>query len=64
MGIIFYEMWVPLGSYMERAEHLNLLKSGVMLEEVKKKIPEGVAKLILNLVSIDPNDRPSIQELL
>lgn len=69
LGIVIFEMFHPkFGTYMERSETLNRLKSGKPGERFPAAFtattPKNAEHLIVWCLERDPEKRPSAQELL
>ncbi|KAK4566733.1 hypothetical protein RGQ29_002837 [Quercus rubra] len=64
LGIVFFELWHPFGTAMERHVVLNELKQkGQLPPAWVTEFPEQ-ASLLQRLMSPSPSDRPSATELL
>lgn len=64
LGIVFFELWHPFGTAMERHTVLNDLKQkGELPPAWVSEFPEQ-ASLLQRLMSPSPSDRPSATELL
>ncbi|KAG2179624.1 hypothetical protein INT44_006472 [Umbelopsis vinacea] len=63
LGIIFFELYQPFATGMERAESLKELKKGVLPDYFVSKFPKESA-LILWMMSEDAGQRPSAQQLI
>ncbi|KAG2173217.1 hypothetical protein INT43_004591 [Umbelopsis isabellina] len=63
LGIIFFELYQPFATHMERAEHLRELKKGVLPDDFVKKFPKEAA-LILWMMAEDASQRPTAQQLM
>ncbi|XP_050379641.1 LOW QUALITY PROTEIN: eIF-2-alpha kinase GCN2-like [Argentina anserina] len=64
LGILFFELWHPFGTAMERHLVLSDLKQkGVLHAAWVSEFPEQ-ASLLRNLMSPSPSDRPSATELI
>ncbi|CAM0138509.1 unnamed protein product [Umbelopsis sp. WA50703] len=63
LGIIFFELYQPFATHMERAECLRDLKKGVLPDDFVKKFPKESA-LILWMMSEDASQRPTAQQLM
>ncbi|KAM4106014.1 hypothetical protein ACB094_04G035100 [Castanea mollissima] len=64
LGIVFFELWHPFGTAMERHVVLNDLKQkGELPPAWVSEFPEQ-ASLLQRLMSPSPSDRPSATELL
>lgn len=64
LGIVFFELWHPFGTAMERHTVLNDLKQkGELPLAWVSEFPEQ-ASLLQRLMSPSPSDRPSATELL
>lgn len=61
-GIVIYELWKPFSTSMERARHLNLLRSHHIPSEFTQKYLK-IGKLITSLLDHDPEHRPSSSDL-
>lgn len=64
LGVIFFELWHPFGTAMERHVVLSDLKQkGLLPPSWVAKFPRQLA-LLQRLMSLSPSDRPSAAELL
>jgi translation initiation factor 2-alpha kinase 1 len=63
LGIIFFELYQPFATGMERAASLRDLKKGVLPDNFVKKFPKESA-LILWMMSEDAAQRPTAQQLI
>lgn len=64
LGIVFFELWHPFGTSMERHIVLSDLKQkGELPSSWVAEFPEQ-ASLLRRLMSPSPSDRPSATELL
>lgn len=64
LGVMFFELWHPFGTAMERHVVLSDLKQkGILPPKWLAKFPEQ-AQLLQRLLSSIPSDRPSATELL
>ena len=69
LGIVIFEMFSPsFGTYMERSETLNRLRSGTLGERFPAAFtasaPKNVKEIIIWCLKHNPANRPSAQELL
>ncbi|RUS19490.1 kinase-like domain-containing protein [Endogone sp. FLAS-F59071] len=63
LGIILFELYHPFGTAMERAKILNHLREGKLSHEFVARWPDESA-LIQRMMSSDPTQRPSAQDIL
>ncbi|KAI8350335.1 kinase-like domain-containing protein [Choanephora cucurbitarum] len=63
LGIILFELFQPFTTGMERADALDKLKRGIFPHGFPKLYP-NVAVLILWMMNLDPQQRPSAEQLL
>ncbi|XP_010525998.1 PREDICTED: eIF-2-alpha kinase GCN2 isoform X2 [Tarenaya hassleriana] len=64
LGVVFFELWHPFGTAMERHVILSNLKlKGEIPAKWVNEFPEQ-ASLLKRLMSLSPSDRPSATELL
>lgn len=64
LGVVFFELWHPFGTAMERHHVLSDLKQkGELPPAWVAEFPEQ-ASLLRRLMSPSPSDRPSATELL
>ncbi|KAI8332500.1 kinase-like domain-containing protein [Chlamydoabsidia padenii] len=63
LGIIFFELYQPFSTWMERAEALDNLKKAILPDGFVDKYPKEAA-LILWMMDTDPDRRPSVNQLL
>lgn len=64
LGVVFFELWHPFGTAMERHIILTNLKlKGELPLKWVNEFPEQ-ASLLRRLMSTSPSDRPSATELL
>lgn len=64
VGIMFFELWHPFGTAMERHIILSDLKTkGILPASWVSEFPEQ-ASLLKRLMSSSPSDRPSALDLL
>ncbi|GAB6020418.1 Eukaryotic translation initiation factor 2-alpha kinase [Chamberlinius hualienensis] len=67
VGIMYFEMYFPFGTGMERNEAITNLRDHfgqtLEVEAIKEKFPL-VAKVIMDLVREDPAERPTAEDLL
>lgn len=64
LGVVFFELWHPFGTAMERNIVLSDLKlKGDLPSAWAAEFPEQ-ASLLWQLMSSSPSDRPSAMELL
>jgi translation initiation factor 2-alpha kinase 4 len=70
LGIVFFEMWKPFATLMERAQLLTKLRSKEgFLECIEESFPDDavgtkVKKVAASLLRHDPKERPTVQKLL
>ena len=65
LGIILFELYQPFATSMERAKTIQQLKrKGIVPDSDLKTRLSDVCNLIERLVSVDPNVRPSADEIL
>ena len=65
LGIILFEMWANMKSYMERDRALKYLRQHYKVpSEYEKKIPKDLTIIIEKLISKNPDNRPTAKELL
>jgi len=64
LGLIFYEMLVSFSTGHERYIHFNMIKHEHKLPESFMKHFEKESLLILNMTCKEPQDRPTLDELL
>lgn len=64
LGVIFFELWCPFGSFSERAIVLNKLKNKAKLPKNWVRDNPIHADLLERLLSRTPSDRPSAKEFL
>ncbi|KAI7872798.1 kinase-like domain-containing protein [Spinellus fusiger] len=63
LGIIFFELYQPFTTAMERAETLDLLKRGIFPQGFVERYPKESA-IILWMMDENPSHRPSATQLL
>ncbi|KAI9497786.1 kinase-like domain-containing protein [Zychaea mexicana] len=63
LGIIFFELYKPFSTAMERASEIECLKNGVFPDGFVEKYPKESA-LILWMMDPNPNCRPTAAQLL
>ncbi|XP_073003452.1 eIF-2-alpha kinase GCN2 isoform X1 [Typha latifolia] len=63
LGVIFFELWHPFATGMERHIVLSDLKQKIIPPSWAEKFP-GQSTLLCRLISPSPSDRPSAVELL
>jgi serine/threonine protein kinase len=70
LGIILFELLVPMRTGMERAENLRALRQGILPEAFMLERPKEVfsafikAALILWMMAPEPENRPSVSEIM
>ncbi|KAG2220548.1 hypothetical protein INT45_004154 [Circinella minor] len=63
LGIIFFELYKPFSTAMERASEIEHLKNGVFPDGFVEKYPKESA-LILWMMDVNPDCRPTAAQLL
>lgn len=67
-GIIMFEMWYPLPTFMEKYSILSDIRSkGIFPSDFHVKAGEGseeIRKILTTLLDKNPANRPSAEELL
>ncbi|EGG14595.1 putative protein serine/threonine kinase [Cavenderia fasciculata] len=63
LAIIFFELLYPFNTMSERSECIKNLKKGILPESFKIKF-KYESELILKMMNIDPNERPSAEQLI
>ncbi|KAI9264309.1 kinase-like domain-containing protein [Phascolomyces articulosus] len=63
LGIIFFELYKPFSTAMERAAEIECLKTGVFPDGFVEKYPKESA-LILWMMDVNPDCRPTAAQLL
>lgn len=64
LGVVFFELWHPFGTAMERHVILSELKQKGQLPSTWVSGYPKEASLLRRLMSPSPSDRPSATELL
>jgi len=64
LGVVFFELWHPFGTAMERHVILSDLKHKGQLPSAWVAEFSEQASLLRRLMSASPSDRPSATELL
>eukprot|EP00743_Colponemidia_sp_Colp-15_P010346 GILK01011388.1.p1 GENE.GILK01011388.1~~GILK01011388.1.p1 ORF type:complete len:1281 (-),score=268.78 GILK01011388.1:111-3953(-) len=65
LGIIFFELWQPFDTLMERAVSINNLRNSMVFPEgFERRVPKTVPALIRWMCALNPKERPTAMELL
>jgi len=63
LGIILFELYYPFSTRMEKARVLTDLRNGVLPKQFLQKYPK-VSNLILSMMKLNPDERPSATDIL